>query len=79
MDKVRRDIVTVYNGTLTDAALIKTYLLDEGIPSFLKDNIVSRSAFFVNDNFSGVKVVVSSENEIEAKTLILKFKNSHII
>lgn len=79
MDKVRRDIVTVYNGSLTDAALIKTYLSDEGIPSFLKDDIVSRSAFFINDNFSGVKVVVSSENEIEAKTLILKFKDSHII
>lgn len=79
MDKERRDIVIVYNGTLTNAALIQTYLNAEGIPSFLKDQTVSRSAFFVNDNFSGVKVVVSSENEIEAKQLIMKFKNSHII
>ncbi len=79
MTKEKKDIVVVYNGTLANAALIQTYLTNDGIPCFLKDETVNRSDFFVNDNFSGVKVVVSSENEIAAKELILKFKGSHII
>lgn len=75
----KTDIVVVYDGTLTDAALVKTYLDNEGIPSFLKDELVSRSTFFINDGFHGVKVVVSSENETIAREFIQEFKAVKII
>ncbi|MFV0378050.1 MAG: DUF2007 domain-containing protein [Mangrovibacterium sp.] len=70
--------VEVYTGTQLQAAMLKSLLDDAEIYSFLKDEIMGTlNPWYTDAGGAGpVRVVVSSNDEEEAREIVAKFEEN---
>jgi hypothetical protein len=68
-------IVEIFEGDSFQAQMVKNLLENEGIESFLKNEIIARSPVFRGG--SGVKVMISQLDYENAKLIVEKYKKSH--
>ncbi|MGB4292927.1 MAG: DUF2007 domain-containing protein [Bacteroidales bacterium] len=68
--------VVVYDGTLFHAHMIKNLLENEGIESFLKDEIIGSRSGELWKLEGGVKVVVSNNNFKKALQIVENYDRS---
>jgi hypothetical protein len=67
-------IIEIFEGTLFEAQMVKNLLENEGIESFLKDEIIARSPVYRGG--SGVKVMISELDYEKAKLVINEYEKS---
>ena len=72
MDRNKDLFVTLFSGTLWEAEMVKSLLLDVGIESFIKNATVTSYAYDPIRS-SGVMVVISGEDLVEAKVIVEKY------
>ena len=66
--------VELYDGTAFECQMIKNLLENEGIESYLKDEIIGRSPVWTAS--SGVKLMVSDVDYDKARTIVKEFEKS---
>ncbi len=69
MDRNKDLFVTLFSGTLWEAEMVKSLLLDVGIESFIKNATVSSYAYDPIRS-SGVMVVISENDLVGAKEIV---------
>jgi hypothetical protein len=67
-------IIEIFDGTLFEAQMVKNLLENEGIESFLKNEIIARSPVFRGG--SGVKVMISEPDYEKAKPVVNEYLKS---
>ena len=67
-------ITEIFEGDSFQAQMVKNLLENEGIESFLKNEIIARSPVFRGG--SGVKVMISERDYENAKLIVEKYKKS---
>lgn len=68
--------VVVYDGTLFHAQMIKNLLENEGVESFLKDEIIGSRSGEIWRPGGGVKVVVYGNDLMKALKVVEDYENS---
>ena len=69
------NLIELYNGSLFDCQMIKNLLENEGINSFLKDEIIgSRNPGWRPGG--GVRLIVSEENYPAARKIVEEYEKS---
>jgi len=68
--------VVIYDGTLFHAQMIKNLLENEGVESFLKDEITGSRSSELWKPEGGVKVVVSNNNFKKALQIVEDYERS---
>ena len=66
--------VEIFDGNLFQAQMVKNLLENEGIESFLKDEIIARSPIFRPGG--GVRVMISELDYEKAKLVINEYEKS---
>lgn len=68
----------VYAGTSTEAGYLKTVLEAEGIPAFLKDEMMGAIAapYIAAGGLGAVKVVIAEEDLERAQSILDDFRNT---
>ena len=69
MDRDKKHFVTVFSGTLWEAEMVKSLLLDAGIESFIKNATVTSYAYDPILS-SGVMVVISENDLVAANEIV---------
>ena len=72
MDKDKEKFITAFTGTLWEAEMVKSLLLDAGIESFLQ-NSTGHSYAYEPILASGVKVIISDTNGEAAKEIVEEY------
>jgi hypothetical protein len=65
-------LIEIFDGTLFQARMVKNLLENEGIESFLKDEIIARSPIFRPGG--GVRVMISELDYEKAKLVVNEFE-----
>jgi hypothetical protein len=69
MESYQERFITVFSGTLWEAEMVKSLLLDAGIESFVKNDTVTSYAYEPIRS-SGVMVVISENDQVAAKEIV---------
>ena len=78
MDRDKDVFVTAFSGTLWEAEMVKTLLLDAGVESFLQHATLNSYAFEPISS-EGVKVIISGRDIETAKAIVEVYsKNNRI-
>lgn len=67
-------LIEIFDGNLFQAQMVKNLLENEGIVSFLKDEIISRSPIFKSEG--GVRVMISESDFEKAKLVVYEYQKS---
>ena len=67
-------LIEIYDGNLFQAQMVKNLLENEGIESFLKDEIIARSPIFRPGG--GVRVMISEFDYDKAKLIVNEYEKS---
>ena len=67
-------LVELYDGTAFESQMVKNLLENEGIESYLKDEIIGRSPVWTAS--SGVKIMVSDMDYEKARIVVEEFEKS---
>ncbi len=67
-------IIEIFEGDSFQAQMVKNLLENEGIESFLKNEIIARSPVFRGG--SGVKIMISELDYENAKSIVEKYKKA---
>ena len=69
-------LIEIFEGNLFQAQMVKNLLENEGIESFLKDEIIARSPIFRPEG--GVRVMISELDYEKAKLVVNEYEKSQI-
>jgi hypothetical protein len=67
-------LIEIYDGILFQAQMVKNLLENEGIESFLKDEIIARSPIYKSG--SGVRVMISEVDYDKARVIVDEYEKS---
>jgi hypothetical protein len=67
-------LIEIYDGNLFQAQMVKNLLENEGIESFLKDEIISRSPIYKSG--AGVRVMISESDYDRARVVVDEYDKS---
>jgi hypothetical protein len=67
-------IIEIFDGDSFQAQMVKNLLENEGIESFLKDEIIARSPIFRPGG--GVRVMISELDYEKAKLVVIEYEKS---
>jgi len=67
-------LIEIFNGNPFQAQMVKNLLENEGIESFLKDEIMARNPIYVS--VGGVKVMISDLDYEKAKLVVDEYERS---
>jgi hypothetical protein len=67
-------LIEIYDGNLFQAQMVKNLLENEGIESFLKDEIISRSPIYKSGG--GVRVMISESDYDRARAVVDEYDKS---
>ena len=69
-------LIEIYEGTLFQAQMVRNLLENEGIESFLKDEIIGTRGGEAWRPAGGVRVIVSDQDYNKAKVIIDEYNKS---
>ena len=69
-------LIEIFDGNPFHAQMVKNLLENEGIESFLKDEIIARSPIFRPEG--GVRVMISELDYEKAKLVVNEYERSQI-
>ena len=67
-------MIEIFEGNPFQAQMVKNLLENEGIESFLKDEIIARSPIFRPQG--GVRVMISEPDYVKAKLVVDEYEKS---
>jgi len=75
---MKNDLVEIFAGSIIEAELVKSLLINYGIQAFLKDEIIGTIAPWQSSpgGVNSVKVVISNEDYAKALLVVQEYNNN---
>lgn len=70
-------LIELYDGNLFDCQMIKNLLEEEGIESFINNEIIGNRGGNIFRPGGGIKIVVSDESFDRARVVVDRYEKSH--